>query len=132
MTIEQAVIAQLKWDPTLGGMVGTRVFGAGLLAQAGALPAITAQRISTVPFHTHQGPAGVSESRWQVVVWASTMESAAIVADAVQANLDCFSGSLAGVVPCGRVKMANRVDRGRDSESLLFSQQMDFILLFGG
>jgi uncharacterized protein DUF3168 len=81
MTLEQAIHAALVGDPAVSGLVGDRVFLVRLpqLSILNNGPAITYQRISTVPIYTHSFDVGqqgtVGFSRFQFTVWGGTTDS---------------------------------------------------------
>lgn len=125
MTLEKALRLHLK--ATVAG-IGTRVYGAGQLFQAASLPAITIQRISSVPFYTHQGRCDTRNSRLQINVHADTLDAAESVTTAVETSMDSFTMSGGG----GRARELNRIDLGRDKDSAVFSWSLDYEVIHVG
>lgn len=70
-TIEEVIVSKLKAHAGLSALVGTRVYPAPL-PQRPTLPAVTYQRISTLPAQTRDSiKAGFERPRFQFDGWAS-------------------------------------------------------------
>jgi len=85
---ETRMIAKLKATSAVTDLVSTRIRPL-LRKQGAALPAITYQRISTIPCNASVGEANVAWARVQVNSFASTYAGAKALAAAVKA---CLSG----------------------------------------
>lgn len=82
---EQVVRELLLADPAVSGAVGTRVYPL-MVPERAPLPAITYQRISTVPIRDLHGVAYV-ETRIRVTAWAERYGTARTLGEAVAAAL---------------------------------------------
>lgn len=120
MTLEESLILHLRNDAALAAQVSTRIYGAGLLEQSATKPALTVQRINSLPLYAHQGRSGLARTRAQINVWASSYSSGITVAGLVRRAMDTFGG--AG----GRARRIGDVDLGRDPDSLLYHQAQDY------
>ncbi len=96
-TIEKAIYSLLSGDPTLSGLVGTRIDPV-LVPQGTAMPAVTYMQIPSRRDDTLGGPTGLVQSRWQFNCWASTTAEARTVASALRQAISGYSGSGTGVV----------------------------------
>jgi hypothetical protein len=111
MTLEQALRTRLAAYTNLTTLVGTRIYPLRL-AQSPTLPAVTYQRISTVPVQALSAAASAMiRTRMQVTAWATTYAGAQSVAAQIRACLDGFAGMLGGTggVNC-TVTWLNQVD----------------------
>lgn len=91
--IESSLRPYLAADLGVSGYVADRIYPIQL-PQAAALPAVTYQRISTVPYHHLEGYSGLTASRLQIDCWAVTYADAKGLAEAVRLALDGFSGAM--------------------------------------
>jgi hypothetical protein len=111
MTLEQALATRLAAYAGLTALVSARIYPLRL-AQSPTLPAVTYQRISTVPVQALSASASVMiRTRLQVTSWATTYAGVQLVAAQVRACLDGFAGMLggAGGVNC-TLTWLNQVD----------------------
>lgn len=108
MTLEQALHAALVADPTVSSFVGTRVFLVQLpqLSILNTGPAITYQRISTVPLYAHSFDVGQQASfgfsRFQITVWGTGDSAGAqceAISKAILGVLNNFNGQVFGQSP---------------------------------
>jgi len=92
MSAESTLRAVLLANGPVAALVGTRIYPMNL-PQSPALPAVTFQRISTVPDYT------LEEQNWRVPVrlslslWALTFDGVHVLAAAVEAALRGYSGN---------------------------------------
>ena len=124
MDLKQSIQAQLA-----AVMFSATAVYQELLPATAVLPAVTWQKISQVPAHSHDGYSGISNVRLQVDLWAGNEEGReALLAD-LRAGLDGFRGHLGGDggVYCGRSFLANVIDQ-RDADTGWFRAIVDFIL----
>lgn len=89
MSIEEELFTRLSTYPGLVPLVGTRVYPMQL-PQTPTLPALTYWRVSGVRGHSHDGPSGLAEPRFQASVWAETYAGARAVATQVRLALDAW------------------------------------------
>jgi len=95
MNIAEAIVAHLVADLNVTALVGTRIYPK-LLPQAPAYPSIVLHLISGGTDHTHDGPDGIAEIRYQIDCLGTTLQSATAAAEAVRAALDGYQGMMAG------------------------------------
>lgn len=78
--IEEVIVSELKAHSGLAALVGTRVYPSPL-PQRPTLPAVTYQRISTLPIQSRDSAAaGFERTRFQFDVWASDVSGRSSVA----------------------------------------------------
>lgn len=79
--IEEVIVSKLESDLALLGLVSTRIYPAPL-PQRSALPAITYQRISTLPYQTRDSAkANYERPRFQFDAWANGVAILGTVTD---------------------------------------------------
>lgn len=83
----ETVRAVLAAAAPVTAIVGTRISPL-YRAQTLALPAITLQGVSRVPFNSLRGYSNLDNSRVQVEAWAETYAAARALADAARAALE--------------------------------------------
>lgn len=93
MSVENALLAVLAADPTVVGLVGSRIFEIQL-PQRGSppvvstiLPALTYRLIADVSVNAHDGPSGLARARVSFDCWAENPTDARAVANAVRLAL---------------------------------------------
>jgi hypothetical protein len=113
-------------------VVAGRVY-ARKLPQEPTLPALTFTRISGIPWPTHDGPVGKSDSRFQISCWALEKKSggtgylgAKELAEDLRQALDCFTGVM-GAETIEACFCLNMVDLG-DDEAELQQVAVDFLI----
>jgi len=94
--IDALLVARLKTYPGLLALVNQRVYPL-VLPQKPTLPAVVYQRISGPRDHTHNGPVGIAQPRYQVTAWAETPTAARAVATQIRLALDCWRPDAYGV-----------------------------------
>lgn len=87
MYVEAALYNRLTGDPTVSGMVGLRVYP-HLLPQNPTYPAITFNRVATVPVSVLTGAQEMSFHTMQVSAWSPSYGTAHIVASGIRHALD--------------------------------------------
>lgn len=100
MTIEADLYTKLTGASAVSDLVGTRVYPLNL-PQKPAYPAVTYQRISTVPVKvmgTTSARVALMQARFQIDAWASTPDGATALADAVFAAIEGWSKTAATAV----------------------------------
>lgn len=95
-SLEESVVDILTGHAGLAALVSDRI-GPAPKPQGSALPAISYSRVSTVAVHTHSGGVGLKRSRLQFDVWAASAASASAVVGQLEAALEHYRGSVAGV-----------------------------------
>lgn len=113
MSIEPGLFAHLCADAGVAALVGDRIYPAGRIPEAAPLPALTYQRVSTVPQQTLDGLAGLTQVRMQITAWAegdtAPAQSKALAA-AVIRSLAGFRGEWAGGVPISGINFDGMQD----------------------
>jgi len=103
------------------------------LPQEPTFPALTVTRISGIPWPTHDGPVGKSDSRFQISCWAVEKRAggtgylgAKQLAEDLRQALDCFTGAMGAetIEACFCVNMG---DLG-DDEAELQQVAVDFLI----
>lgn len=106
--VEAAVEEVLRLDAGVQALIGSgsqmRLFQQRL-AQNSPLPALTYQLISDPSESTHDGPAGLAKSRFQIDSWAKTREEARAVSRAARLALAGIRRTAAGVSLQGAIKI---------------------------
>jgi hypothetical protein len=92
MSAESSLRAVLLASPAVAALVGTRVYPM-TLPQAPTLPAVTFQRISTVPDHLLDAESWRVPCRVSLSLWASSFDGMRALADAVTTALRGYSGN---------------------------------------
>ena len=105
MTLEEAIVAQLKTVTAVTDVAGTadalRIYP-NVIPQAPGTPdqpkypAATYRRISGPREHTLQGRAGLASPRIEFTCWAKTYAEATQLRDAISSALDGFSSDISG------------------------------------
>lgn len=111
MRLEAVIGSRLAAHAPLAALVGTRIYPV-TYPQGDPLPVVVYQRTSKVPEYTHDGEAGVAESRYQISSFGKTYAQAKQTASAVKSALrpwmahqDVVSG-----INIGAVFMENEFD----------------------
>lgn len=86
MNVEQQIYTVLTADPTVSGLVGTRIYPL-LMPQGVTLPALSYQRVATAPHDDLEGTQNHEWVRIQIDVWDADYAGAKTLADAVHAAL---------------------------------------------
>lgn len=89
MTVEVGLLVYLE---ATGVGVATRLYP-NILPQNPTLPAIVYQRIATTRVNSLSGPSGLATPRFQFTCWATTYGGAKVVAEALRAALDGYTGA---------------------------------------
>ena len=103
--IEEGLVTWLKANIALAG---TRVHRMKL-PQNPVLPAITYFKVSGVRWHSHQGPSGIAQPRFQISCWGTTYDDAKHLSEEVRKDMDCYTG-LMGVVRVQACFLLNEID----------------------
>lgn len=90
--IETELVTALTGYAPLAAIINTRLFAQPPtgLPQTAALPAVTYQRISSVPVYGHSGRQLLRSTRMQFNCYGRTTLEAAALATALQAGMDAF------------------------------------------
>ena len=121
MTLEQHLIIHLRAMVTA---LGTRIYRAGQL-YTNTMPALTIQRISSVPFYTHQGECDAAVSTLQLNVYHTTLADLDSLVSDVRTAMKHFSTSGDG----GRARLINMLDLGFNSDAKLFAVSLEYQLI---
>lgn len=95
-TIEKALYSLLASDGDISALVATRIYPNNV-PQDEAAPQITYMQMDGVRDHTMEGPAGLVESRWEMVGWTETYAEARELATAIRQRLDSYRGTVGTV-----------------------------------
>ena len=111
MTLEEAIRTQLLNFAPLAAIIGTRIYPI-TYPQNVTLPVVVYQRTSMVPEYSHDGPNGVSESRFQISAFGKTYAEARQAATEVRQALHPFEvrPDIVGGVQIGAVFLENEID----------------------
>jgi len=82
MTLEEAIVQQLKNYAPLAALVGTRIYPA-TYPQNATMPLCVYQRTSKAPDYTHDGPSGNKDSRFQISSFGHSFSDARHTADEI-------------------------------------------------
>lgn len=85
--IEEDIVAALAADPTITGLVGSRVYPL-FRPQDDPLPAMVYQRLSTTPENALSGFSGLDLVRIQFSCYAKTIAEAKQLAQALRSAID--------------------------------------------
>ena len=129
MNIAEAIVAHLVADLNVTALVGTRIYPK-LLPQSPAYPAVVLHLISGGTDHTHDGPDGIAEVRYQIDCLAPTIAAATAAAEAVRVALDGYQGTMggAGGVLVDSVFLVDSRD-DYDDEMRVFVQGRDYAMM---
>jgi hypothetical protein len=94
--MEEALLALLTAHEPLADLVGDRIAW-DVKPQGDADPSVTLHLISDPPDYHMQGPSGYVQSRVQIDVRAPHRTQAKAAADAIEALLSGYSGTVGGV-----------------------------------
>lgn len=97
MTLEEAIVAALIADAGVNALIGGRVYHIQKPAKP-VYPAITYERISTVPDLTLDGPSTFTEVTIEIDCWGAGIAEARALAEAVKTLLNGHMGDLQGVL----------------------------------
>ncbi len=127
MSIEAALYSKLTGDAGVAALVGNRVYPMHM-PQAGTLPALVYERISTVRNYAHNGQQSPTTVRMQVDSIATTLATARSCADAVLAALSGYVGTV-GTVDVRSCFADNEINLP-DEETGLARVIQDFLITF--
>ncbi len=85
--IEADLVAMLKADGTVAGIVGTRIYPAPA-PESATLPNATWQQITDTPTRVAEGVLNHRQTRFQLNAWATSALAAINAADALRAAVD--------------------------------------------
>ena len=91
MPIGTGVSALLLADPTVSGLIGTKIFP-WEVPQGTVLPAVSYQQTGNERVRSLSGPSGRARPRLQIDVYADTYDLAHQISDAIRQVLDGYSG----------------------------------------
>jgi len=104
VTLEEIIRKQLLSHAPLAALIGTRIYPV-TYPQDAALPVVVYQRTASGPEYSHDGPAGVAESRFQISAFGKTYAEARQTATEVrralnpwEAHQEIVNGTLIGSV----------------------------------
>jgi len=125
--IEQAVKTHLTNAAAVAALVSTRVYYVLARGQHITAPYVVITKVSAIRQQTHDGPAHLAESTFQITSYATTFTEAKQVAGVIQTALEAYAGNLgsAPYVVVGATTYDDEVDY-LDEETGLFSVQQEF------
>lgn len=97
--IEEALVVILAAAAGATGIPATRLFP-DFAPEGAAMPLLVYQQVGRSAEPAINEAASLTESRWQVTIWAATRAAARTAADAVRAALDNYAGAPGGVTVC--------------------------------
>lgn len=135
-TIETAIVSALGNESSITDIIGTgadsRLYPA-IIPQDGTVPAITYQQISGNRDHTMDGPSGYTDSRYQLICWASHYNEAKKLFEAVRIFFDGFHATVLNR-RIQYVQFENEIDRFAKSPGVdvidRFGKQIDLKITF--
>lgn len=95
--IESALFQLLRQDDRIAAACGDRIYPDAIPLDQ-PLPAILVQRVSTTPAISTTGFSGLMICRFQVTAVAAEHEPAARIGELIRRLLNCYVGTVAGVV----------------------------------
>lgn len=95
--IEEAIFYILRWDPTVSGLISSRIYPE-IIPQNTLLPAVYYTQIAGPRQHTLAATDDMVPSRWQLTVVADTYTELRGISDALRGVLDSYSGTVGTVV----------------------------------
>jgi hypothetical protein len=124
--IEEGLRLLFLADASLAALIGTRFYDAELPPGV-TVPAITLQRVSTIPEYAHSGHVGQENARFQVTIHADCHLNCMRVAAQVRRIIrDHPRGSLPGGIRYGFMQQVNEVASGRETGRNNFQIAIDF------
>ena len=126
--IETALFQQITADSTVASLIATRLFPL-VWPDAPVFPLATYQRISTVTDSLLSGPLSMCTVRMQYDAWAETYLQAKQIADALNAVLEGFQGTLPDGTSVDNIVLDSSFDL-YDSPSLRFRVSSDYLVTY--
>lgn len=124
--IDDAIYTQLAGNGAVAAIVSTRIY-LMKIAQGAVVPAITFQKVSSIPANTIDNTkSSLDASRYQVNSWDKSMRAAKALALAVRSALDGLNSTVAGSRIFGIV-LLNELDFYEDDTGLHHVAQ-DFLI----
>ena len=128
MIIEQALMTKLNAIAALTALVSTRIYFVKAGHQDEETPYLIIQKISAPRGHTHDGPDGSVQSRFQFSAFATTYKGCKDILEAVRGGIDGSSG-LWSTVQIGFCDYDNETDLW-DEETGLFGLAADYLIMY--
>jgi hypothetical protein len=131
MNLEEAVVYILSADPGVAAITTTvRPYA---LWRADTLPALTYIRLSGDTWHHYQGVVPCRLARMQITANASTYSQAKVLAEAVNAAIDGYTGTVSGC-EIGNCWLDNQFDQPQPpaggKETPIHQVSLDFEFLY--
>ena len=115
--IEETIHARLIQSATLSGLLGNRVHPL-VLPEKATLPAVTYQRVSTIPTVQLDGSTAFLQARFQFRSWSRSFAEAKVIASGIRST---FSGT-------GDMYESGSIDL-YDPDSRLYSEVVDYFFV---
>ena len=124
--IEEAIKLQALADPALVA-INDDAFYSESFQQGDKQPCVLLQRISTASLCAHDGTSGLEQKRFQMTVRANCVLTCLRIATRLKKIFDGFKGNLAGVIFCGKVRLAGESNMGRNPAENINMYRVDFM-----
>lgn len=127
MNIEEALVAYLKADTAVKGLVSTRIHYEEQ-EQSSSLPAIDMIKISDFKDHYLTGKCELERPIYQLSCKGLTKASAKSVSDAVKSALSDYQGIMNGVV-VQKIELRNEnssLDKSNDGTTKVYFEDLEF------
>lgn len=122
----EALHSLLIGSSAIVSLVDSRIYPI-VLPTDGIFPAITYQRISSIPTYSLSSNVGVTTSRMEIDAWASTYQSAHALADAILSAIDNYSGTASDGTRIFGIQLDNSTDIAEE-RALLYRVRMEFLI----
>lgn len=122
-TIEDAIYNRLTTDSAFLALVSKRIYPIKI-AQGSAMPAVSYNRVTTVPVSALGTSASLASSRFQFDCWSKTPSEAGNIANTIRYSLDSLVTTIMGVRIGGITMLDEFSNYEPDAE--LFRESMDF------
>jgi len=116
--IEKAIYYLLSNDPTVSGLVGTRIFP-DMATQGAVYPFVVYSTEQTQPSDTKDGPSVLDVVSISILTFAKSHITALEIAAAIRAELDRYGGTAAGV-DIQSVRFVNQMANQMDLDKHIF------------
>lgn len=127
MNIEEALVAYLKADTGVKGLVSTRIHFEEL-EQSSALPAVVITKVSDFKDHYLTGKCELERPIYQLSCLGATKTSAKSVSDAVKSVLSDYQGIMGGIV-IQKIELRNEIsslEKTNDGTTKVYFEDLEF------
>lgn len=131
MDIYDALVVKLKATAGLTALVGQRIFP-DEIPQGTTLPAVFYITVSDIKLYTHDGLSYQESPMIQISTYASTRNSAAVVAEQIKTALVDFVGTLSGIT-IQRIGLINEIPgmyKSADGTTKINTHDLEFEVIY--